>query len=107
MNDTISRQDAVDALTTYIYNVYKAMEGKTLPVEDCRNAAESVIDELPTVQPKLRSGEWNKIHWKAFRCSECNRISEYNTNFCPNCGADMRGEADGKNEHRSRHEGHM
>ena len=41
-------------------------------------------------------GEWTKIHWKAFRCSECKGISEYYTNFCPNCGASMwKGEKDG------------
>lgn len=51
MDELIRKQDALDALTTYIYNVYKVMEGKTLPVEDCRDAAESVIKELPTVQP--------------------------------------------------------
>ena len=52
------------------------------------------LKKLPTVHPKRMNGEWNKIHWKAFRCSECNRISEYHTNFCPNCGADMRGETE-------------
>ena len=54
--------------------------------------AETRLMSLPPVQPKR--GEWNKIHWKAFRCSECNRISEYSTNFCHNCGADMRGETE-------------
>ena len=52
MDELISRQAAIDALTTYIYNVYKVVVGETLPAEDCRNAAESVIGELPPVQPK-------------------------------------------------------
>lgn len=43
-----------------------------------------------TVPPK--HGKWNKAYWKAFRCSVCNMLSEYDTNFCPNCGAYMRGE---------------
>ena len=50
MNSLISRQAAIDALTTYIYNIYKVMEGKTLPMEDCGDAAESVLDELPTLE---------------------------------------------------------
>jgi rubrerythrin len=41
-------------------------------------------------QEYRKRGKWIKIHWKAFRCSVCSRVSEYNTNFCPNCGADMR-----------------
>jgi hypothetical protein len=51
-----------------------------------------LIDTEPTadVRENVR-GEWIKIHWKAFKCSECKGISEYYTDFCPNCGADMRG----------------
>lgn len=49
--------------------------------------------ELPTADVRENvHGEWIKIHWKAFRCSECKKVSEYYTNFCPNCGADMRKE---------------
>ena len=29
-------------------------------------------------------------------CPFCNTIVNYKTNFCPNCGADMRGERNGK-----------
>lgn len=52
------------------------------------------LDCVPTadVRENVR-GEWIKIHWKAFRCSECKGISEYYTDFCPNCGAQMRGES--------------
>ena len=46
--------------------------------------------DAPTIEPQ-RTGKWLKIHWKAFRCSECNRINEYFTNFCPDCGAKMEG----------------
>ena len=46
------------------------------------------------IEPEPKKGHWIKIHWKAFRCSECNKISEYSTDFCPNCGADMRGESE-------------
>jgi len=76
--DVISRQDAIDAINE---------------LHDRPNAwldlAVDTLEKLPSAQPK--HGKWNKIHWKAFRCSECNRLSEYNTNFCPNCGAKMEG----------------
>ncbi len=50
-----------------------------------------MIEAMPTADVRENvHGEWIKIHWKAFRCSECKGINEYYTNFCPNCGAEMR-----------------
>lgn len=41
-------------------------------------------------------GEWTMLdpdeYLLPFRCSHCNRNSENKYDFCPNCGADMRGE---------------
>lgn len=55
------------------------------------NDLQKVIDSQPTADVvEVVHGEWAKICWKAFRCSECKKISEYYTDFCPNCGADMR-----------------
>lgn len=54
------------------------------------------IDEQPTIEaPNVVHGEWTKIYGScmyvfSFRCSECNKLVEFDTNFCPNCGADMR-----------------
>ena len=57
-----------------------------------QKSLEEAIDDVPTadVRPNVH-GEWAKICWKAFRCSECKNISEYYTDFCPNCGAIMDG----------------
>ena len=30
----------------------------------------------------------------SYKCSECGNVVDYKKNFCPNCGADMRGEQD-------------
>lgn len=30
-----------------------------------------------------------------YRCSECHLTYEVDTNYCPNCGADMRGDKNG------------
>lgn len=51
---------------------------------------EDMIENAPTIGER-NSGKWEKIHWKAYRCSECGKISEYQSNFCSHCGADMRG----------------
>ena len=38
-------------------------------------------EQSADVRPNVH-GEWAKICWKAFRCSECKKISEYYTDFC-------------------------
>jgi len=54
------------------------------------------IAEIPAadVRPVVR-GKWKRVDPRStvvtFRCSECNYYAHVNaTNFCPNCGADMR-----------------
>ena len=66
---------------------------------------ENVLDEQPTIEPEREKGEWipqdhNKHHGMISttvycfpRCSVCGESANY-TSFCPNCGADMRGEQD-------------
>lgn len=50
------------------------------------------IDEQPTIGEQ-KKGKWIeqrcRILW--WECSECGRGVLNRTNFCPNCGADMRG----------------
>lgn len=54
-----------------------------------------LIDNLPSAENK---GEWEKI-WRTdnmcseYVCSKCGCGEDYCTEFCPNCGADMRGKA--------------
>ena len=69
---------------------------------------EEIIKALPTVQPEPKTGKWigtefdgymdgNPVFYE-WQCSECGCIfedEEPTYNFCPNCGADMRGEKDG------------
>ena len=44
-------------------------------------------------QPERRKGKW--IEGKCNRCGE--HEPSYRSNFCPHCGADMRGEEDERN----------
>ena len=101
----IRKQDAIDALATYIYNVYKIVVGKRMPTDKCRQAAESVLGELPTVQPERIKGHWIEITLRnhTYKCSVCGRllvnITDGKNNVAKNypychCGADMRGEQD-------------
>ena len=52
----------------------------------------SAADVAPVVH-----GRWIYDHWCEFKCSVCGTFSDSKPykgreNYCPNCGADMRGE---------------
>ncbi len=59
-----------------------------------------IIDEQPTIEER-KEGTWIKEYWNCEhtrKCSACNitqTVTTYrgkvNFNFCPYCGADMRG----------------
>lgn len=55
-----------------------------------------VIDEQPTIEPK--KGKWLELDfteaWE-YKCDQCGKLSDFEENYCPSCGADMRGEKDG------------
>lgn len=50
-----------------------------------------VIMSMPYTE--RQKGEWIDINGDgtSFKCSICNSIMCCNDNYCPNCGADMRG----------------
>ena len=64
----------------------------------CCEISLDLIDNAPTVP----QGKWitSKIDGEKYNCSECGGACWYydyrgdisKSNFCPNCGADMRGE---------------
>ena len=53
MRDPIERQDAIDALADYIHNVDKVMGTGHMTEDDCKDAATSVFEELPSAQPGI------------------------------------------------------
>lgn len=94
-SDCISRQAAIDAL-------------------DCINGVEEVLRSLPSAQPERKKGIWQEITEGdcsgydptlagyddpvvGYVCSCCRygyekeMMGDTLFNFCPNCGADMRG----------------
>ena len=94
MDDLISRQAAINA------PVRMVSEGiEWIPVYH--------VEQLPSAQPQRIKGRWLKKEsvgrWDdtLWECSECGCLHRDNVfcisgdfNFCPNCGADMRGEQD-------------
>ena len=93
MNDVISRQAAIDELDKGAWGV-----------EWDKTLAKAMIESLPSAQPERKKGEWiitkTERGWNCAEyptevtCSNCNYIEDYQKalDFCPNCGADMRGE---------------
>ena len=49
------------------------------------------IEELPSAPDSRQRGEWVDNHNGTFVCDQCG-CKHSKSNFCPNCGADMRGE---------------
>ena len=76
MSDLISRQDAIKTFYKYPNGCWTTL--------DVMNE----ISKLPSAEQKR--GEWI-VQDGAVRCSECGEPN-MKWNFCPNCGADMRGE---------------
>ena len=114
MSDTISRQAAIEALMSL--TIYKSKREIVQAADKDENSwiggvTECIdeIEDLPSAQPERKTGQLkyeSAYNW--FRCNVCRKIypSEFmqyfdscqyqpGFNFCPNCGADMRGERDG------------
>lgn len=104
MDDSISRAAAIDALDGEI-----TITGKTnaKAFVEYVNAVKGRIERIPPIQPKR--GKWtygeDEYGIDGYHCNQCgffvpwdyahtfiNYIEDYN--FCPNCGADMRGGED-------------
>lgn len=89
MDDLIKRQEALDALLQCRKHCIDPFDSYHIDIED----AEARIRRVPSAQPK--KGRWLNhlgLPLSDF-CSVCAKDSPYNKHwdFCPNCGADMRG----------------
>lgn len=99
MSDLISRQAVIDM--AYDMSV---IDGEHF--EDTHMVVDiDDIRKLPSVQPIPKKGEWiydkNIENWRCSRCGQTPPPTGYvgkadfmatHFKFCPNCGADMRGE---------------
>ena len=117
MNDLISRQAAIDALDEQITLCDKALGSFDISMEyeyavkverASLEAYRETLTVLPSAQPERKKGKWERHYTRqnvyaglCWHCSVCgyknadNYLNVY-YNYCPNCGADMRGEQDAK-----------
>lgn len=90
MDDLISRQAAIDAIAKWLLEVLSIVE------KDGQPTIFKKLRNLPAAEPKM--GRWVK-EWQdgkgytridGYKCSECDGLYPWKTNYCPNCGADTR-----------------
>ena len=85
--DYIKREDAMERVNEW---------GNMYPDSDtAREALTMVMNELLTMPSadvvERKRGEWVYEFGKGAHCSICGKGCVWNFNYCPNCGADMRG----------------
>ena len=102
MSDLISRQAAIDALKNdmaSLDHIIKGMSANDVRLDAYVSQRNQVnydiytINNLPPAQPERIKGHWVNGHCD--KCNEhapfwCMASTYYASNFCPNCGADMR-----------------
>ena len=89
MSDLISRDDVIALWDKYHYEIAtKAIE------------FDKELRQLPSAYPKkgkwIKTGRWGRV----YQCDQCRNYLDFDgvnagrgsTNYCPNCGAYMRGE---------------
>ena len=98
--DYISRQAAIDVINKYILS-FDAIDANFL--DGLKTTIKLIKEDVPSAQPERKKGNWVGIDddpCETFECDRCGFVLDdwiqgalYN--FCPNCGADMRGGTDG------------
>ena len=93
MSDYISREAAIEYLMTNMG--WQDEDG--YPVDDAdekRKIITDLISGIPAADVReVVRGKWNPAkdgYYGHVMCSVCHKIESHDTNFCPNCGADMR-----------------
>ena len=82
--DLISREEAVDAIMSFLFQRTTTVTISTSPV----TTAKAILARVPTVEPKR--GKWN-LTADGYRCTRCSYKAQTTSlpMYCPNCGARM------------------
>jgi len=93
MSDYISREAAIDLFQRLAYDDWN--QGANTTWANAYSEAAEMIAQLPAADVvEVRHGRWLPVDDKmdAFDCSECDAMVSKRMNYCPNCGAKMKGE---------------
>ena len=97
---------AIDA-DALIKKAYDEAKGMAEQYDDFGVLVEWLVGKSPTIEPERKKGKWTYLDECAnagYYCDQCNKRvvkdgwskTVKKINFCPNCGADMRGGNDGQ-----------
>ena len=97
-----------DAITTIFCDVPSADITETETCKRCQESIDTVLNRQGERIKELEAsaeavqGEWDTMiadgtdgsHWHEYECSNCGEVVLRPYNFCPNCGARMKGGGD-------------
>lgn len=104
MNDLIERQAAIETVADMLWHFPNESYTCFNDYSYSEAFAKDALGRLPSAQPERKIGEWIRkydyyhgIIMRVCKCSVCGANAGigkdgfwYKSNFCPNCGADMR-----------------
>lgn len=103
MEDLIRRADAIKAEADRVYKVLHPAGCKE-SYEDCLKDAVKTFKDIPSAE--LKQGGWIETS-EGTMCGNCHKfpyddgeyhIANWHSDFCPNCGARMKGAVDDSSE---------
>lgn len=103
-NDAISRGEAIAAVKTGTIEAL-TLYGQSNALRTAMTESVQIIAGLPSREPERKKGHWKPfdLTWgrNIYACSVCGNSCDVPTemgklifDYCPNCGADMRGRSD-------------
>ena len=88
MGDLITRRAAYETLTEYYHHTHMSQH----------IALKDALDKVPSAETQ-RKGKWIVLPptdpW-IYACDQCGKLSDDDANYCPDCGAEMKGVKYGK-----------
>ena len=93
-DDLVSKQAVIEHLSKRLYETALNNVNKSEVYTDiAENRLTGWVDELPSVQPKEKTGHWEiAIGYDIQRtvmCDQCRKMAYEPSNYCPYCGAKM------------------
>ena len=89
MKDPIERQDAIKRITNQYQDSDGGRDRYAVGINVGLTKAMNALKDMPSAEPERKQGMW-----MGSVCSACGQSTSnyYDCEYCPHCGAEMRGE---------------